>query len=182
MNLLASFSQPSDSRHGPAFLAFPMGELNSDLSMHMLSLVLQSITDAHVDISPFIISEDSNLIFTPTTSPIRSFNTPIQQLSASTSNIGMSFAADRGLCSHHPSGSFLAVRTYASTTMFQVIPPSANNLTPAISLKELASIPTSTTARRSVVDISFHPSSADVCMVNDLGAVFRWSLLENRRM
>ncbi|KAL4258116.1 hypothetical protein AB1N83_008363 [Pleurotus pulmonarius] len=146
MNLLASFSQPSDSRHGPAFLAFPMGELNSDLN-----------------ISPFIISEDSNLIFTPTASPIRSFNTPIQQLSASTSNIG----------------SFLAVRTYASTTMFQVIP---NSATPAISLKELASIPTSTTARRSVVDISFHPSSADVCMVNDLGAVFRWSLLENRRI
>ncbi|KAF9500436.1 hypothetical protein BDN71DRAFT_1462559, partial [Pleurotus eryngii] len=149
MDILASFSQPSNSHRVPAFLAFPMGELNNNLN-----------------ISPFIISKDSNLIFTPTTSPIRSFDTPIQQIAASTSN----------------PGSFLAVRTYGSTTMFQVIPNNATHSSAAMSLKELVSIPTSSTARRSVVDINLHPSSADVCIVNDLGAIFRWSLLENGRI
>ncbi|KAF7440708.1 hypothetical protein PC9H_001055 [Pleurotus ostreatus] len=145
MDILASFSQPSGSHHVPAFLAFPMGELNTNLN-----------------ISPFIISEDSNLVFTPTASPIRSFDTPIQQIAASTSN--------------------LAVRTYGSTTLFHVIPNNATHSSSVMSLEELASIPTSSTARRSVTDINLHPSSGDVCIVNDLGAIFRWSLLENRRI
>lgn len=95
-DILASFSQPSGSHHVPAFLAFPMGELNSNLSMHhfVAYVLLHSITDAHVDISPFIISEDSNLVFTPAASPIRSFDTPIQQIAASTSNLGESPVVD----------------------------------------------------------------------------------------
>ncbi|KAG5220910.1 60S ribosomal protein [Salix suchowensis] len=55
-----------------------------------------------------------------------------------------------------------SVRTYGSTTMFQVIPNNATHSSAAMSLKELVSIPTSSTARRSVVDINLHPSSADM--------------------
>ncbi|TFK55080.1 hypothetical protein OE88DRAFT_1732355 [Heliocybe sulcata] len=77
-------------KHGLA-LAFPMGESKRDLNL-----------------SPFSYEQDSGAVFKPSANAVKTFGTPIMQITSSSSDSGT------------VGKSLLAVRTYASTTLLEV--------------------------------------------------------------
>ncbi|KAF8643784.1 hypothetical protein AX16_008803 [Volvariella volvacea WC 439] len=122
------------------FLTFPMGELNADLN-----------------VSPVRLSAGC-LSFSPNAIAKKSFSSPIRQISSWTK-------ADS-----YQATTYLAVRTYASTSVIdvQVDPVSLD-----ISLVDLATFSRSNTGNKMIVDIGYSYSSpADVMFVTDCGGVY----------
>ncbi|KAF5380885.1 hypothetical protein D9615_004029 [Tricholomella constricta] len=129
------------------FLAFPMGELNRDLNL-----------------SPFCQSENS-VIFKPSAHPTRTFDTPIQQVSASRP------PGATGL--HTP---YLAVRTFGLTSVFEV---NTSQTTPY--LAEAVTVLHADTANRALVDICLSPSPFGALLVTDLGSVYKCGISSGRK-
>ncbi|KAH0583776.1 hypothetical protein H2248_009379 [Termitomyces sp. 'cryptogamus'] len=126
--------------HEQAFLAFPMGELNSDLN-----------------ISPFHDSGDE-IIFKPSAHPIRTFDTPIQQIVTTVPGTQTAY---------------LAVRTFGETSFIGV---DATRSTPYLS--EVAALSHQDTGGRAVVDVVLSETPFSSLVVNDFGSVYRCSIAD----
>ncbi|KAJ7937366.1 hypothetical protein B0H13DRAFT_1945582 [Mycena leptocephala] len=144
-NQLEAFVRSDSSSKQSAFLAFPMGELSRDLN-----------------ISPLLFSEGEGASLRPSAQAIRTFDTPIQQISASKLN-----SASR------KQGTYLSVRTFGATSLLEVKTP-ASGLNPEIRVKELGSITSSDTGDKQVVDVKLSASPLDMTLVNNQGAVYKY--------
>ncbi|KAL0946619.1 hypothetical protein HGRIS_012815 [Hohenbuehelia grisea] len=96
-NIIEHVVQHDGGSKKNAFLAFPMGELNRELN-----------------ISPFYHSRNTGSIFKPSIRSSYTFSTPIQQIISSIPVFGAG-----------QQGTYLAVRTFGSTTLFRFKCPSA---------------------------------------------------------
>ncbi|KAJ7283465.1 hypothetical protein C8J57DRAFT_1292640 [Mycena rebaudengoi] len=140
LEIVACYGAPTEQS---AFLAFPIGELSRDLN-----------------ISPLLFSKEGRTVLKPTAQAIYTFDTPIQQISASKPN-----NENRKHASH------LAVRTFGATSLleFKTTGPASN---PISHLNEVGTIMSSDTGGRQLVDIKIDVS-LDVVMVNDRGSVYK---------
>ena len=103
--------------------------------------------------------------FKPSASPIRSFNTPIQQI--------VSAPADPGQRAEIT----VAVRT-AGSTVFLEVQPKLNTLSGVVS-KELATFTRADCGDRLLMDVMFTGGhDSPVLTVNDAGNVFRCSICD----
>ncbi|KAJ6539023.1 hypothetical protein B0H19DRAFT_1176767 [Mycena capillaripes] len=134
----------SSSKHS-AFLTFPMGELSRDLN-----------------ISPLSFSETVGTSLHPSAQAIRTFDTPIQQISAS-----------RPKSTGRKHATYLSVRTFGATSLLEVKTP-GSSLSPEIRLKELAMIVSSDTGGKQVVDTKISSSPMDMTLVNNQGTVYKY--------
>lgn len=83
-NLLEPICCHAEPSKWVAFLAFPMGPLNSDLSECIITLFKNKITFIWIpDISPFVYGETHHTVFKPSRLSSRTFATPIQQIVSS---------------------------------------------------------------------------------------------------
>ncbi|KAG6837293.1 hypothetical protein H0H93_011895 [Arthromyces matolae] len=114
-----------------AYLAFPMGELNRDLN-----------------VSPF---QDlgKEIVFKPFRLPVRTFDTPIQQIVASSSQT-------QAAC--------ISVRTFGKTSFFEV--DSSKSMP---SLNEITTVSHPDTGERGVVDMTIFHEPFSALLVNDFG-------------
>lgn len=129
----------------------------------------------HTDVSPFLRNQYGKDVFKPTAQAIKSYSTPIQQISASsTGNYKYNDFSWDSLTVFHSkkiSGSFLAVRTLASTSLYGV---DIHDPSPArLRLTDRAFIDSSSTGGRPVVDVRITSSPETGLLVNDQGAVYR---------
>ncbi|KAG6898347.1 hypothetical protein C0992_009022 [Termitomyces sp. T32_za158] len=126
--------------HESAYLAFPMGELNCDLN-----------------ISPFVNSRDG-IVFKPSAHPLRTFKTPIQQITTTVPGI---------------QAPYIAVRTFGHVNFLQV---DASSATPCLS--EVAALLPSETGGRAVVDVVLSATPFSSLVVNDLGSVYQCNIID----
>ncbi|KAG5647242.1 hypothetical protein DXG03_000777 [Asterophora parasitica] len=146
------------------FLAFPMGELNWELSKLSFDPYILSIYNSSEDLSPFRQSGNS-LVFMPSAHSVMSFDTPIQQISTS-----------RPLNSLGLQNSYLAVRTFGPTSVFEV---NTSGNTPY--LTETVTVLHSDTANRALVDMCISPSPFEGLLVNDHGTVYKCGISNGRK-
>ncbi|KAJ7592797.1 hypothetical protein C8J56DRAFT_856230 [Mycena floridula] len=138
-NLLQVLSRQETNGKVVSALAFPMGELNRDLN-----------------ISPFLFSKATGTTFKPSAWSVKKFDTPIQQIVASTLS-----STTTGL-----QKSFLAVRTFGATSILDV---NASPRTTTIS--DVTTITRSDAGNRRIVDVKFSQNPGQAILVNDLGLV-----------
>ncbi|KAJ7367965.1 hypothetical protein DFH08DRAFT_829921 [Mycena albidolilacea] len=129
----------SDSSDQSTSLAFPMGELSRDLN-----------------ISTLLFSEAKGASLCPSAQAIRTFDTPIQQITASKlKDVGGNQAT------------YLAVRTFGATSLLEM-------KTPGMRVKEVGSITSSDTGNQQVVDVQVSASPFDMTLVNNQGTVYKY--------
>ncbi|KAJ7688411.1 hypothetical protein B0H17DRAFT_657363 [Mycena rosella] len=129
-----------------AFLAFPMGELNRDLN-----------------ITPLVYSKDGGACLKPSVQAIRTFDTPIQQISAS-----------RPQGAIQKQASYMSVRTFGATSLME-FKTSGPALNPAMRVKELRTVTSSDTGGTQAVDAKAASSPLDLTIVTNQGAVYKFA-------
>ncbi|KAJ7122766.1 hypothetical protein C8R44DRAFT_704467 [Mycena epipterygia] len=143
-NLLETVIRSDSSSKQSAFLAFPMGELSRDLN-----------------ISPFVFSKHEGASLKASAQAIRTFDTPIQQISAS-----------RPKDATRKQASYLSIRTFGATSLLE-FKTSGSGSNPDMRVKELGSIASSDTGGKQVVDVKIASSPLDMTLVNNQGAVHK---------
>ncbi|TFK42498.1 hypothetical protein BDQ12DRAFT_278405 [Crucibulum laeve] len=123
------------------FLTFPMGEVNRELNL-----------------SSFAVGNDDKMRIKPSTTPIRTFNTPIRQVEGSSSF----------------SGSFLAVRTYGSISLLQLDIGYVGAST--VTVNELGTVVHSDVGKRAIVDVKLPSTPLESILVNDQGSIYTCNL------
>ncbi|KAJ7667681.1 hypothetical protein DFH06DRAFT_1183265 [Mycena polygramma] len=151
-NQLEAIVRPDSDGEKSAFLAFPMGELSRDLN-----------------ISPLLFSEVSGASFRPSARALRTFDTPIQQISASKPQVPSSQAT------------YLSVRTFGATSLHE-IKTSGSDSDPDIRLKEVGSLTSADTGGKQVVDVTLSASPLDMTLVNNQGAVYKYDISNRTRV
>ncbi|KAG7447915.1 uncharacterized protein BT62DRAFT_986039 [Guyanagaster necrorhizus] len=141
-NLLETVISYDSLRPTSSHLAFPMGELGRDLN-----------------ISPFLPS-DNGSVFTPTATPVRSFDTPISQI-----------ASPRYDLSNLTQGALLAVRTYGITSVLEMC---SGDTPKKVKVVDVATIASSDVGGHQMIDVKF-PSVHDLLAVSDHGMVFSYN-------
>ncbi|KAJ7781591.1 hypothetical protein B0H16DRAFT_1498983 [Mycena metata] len=141
-NQLEAIVRSDSASKQTALLAFPMGELNQDLN-----------------ISPLLFSENGGASLHPAAQAVRTFDTPIQQISASKPK------------SSSPSKqqAFLSVRTFGATALFDIKSSGLN-----ATATELASLVSSETGGKPVVDVKISTLPLEMTLVNNEGAVYKY--------
>lgn len=130
------------------------------------------------DISPFLVSKSDRTTFKPAAQPVRTFETPIQQIISSKPS-----TATKQSGSFHPTyhnlkpnartlGSFLAVRTFGSTSLFEMKPANPSRNSAHVQLHDIASITSSDVGKHSVVDMKLLPAPFRSVVVNSHGSVY----------
>ncbi|KAJ7087172.1 hypothetical protein B0H15DRAFT_781592 [Mycena belliarum] len=139
-----------------SFLAFPVGELKRDLN-----------------VSPFVYSKEGGACLKPSPQSIRTFDTPIQQISASKC-IGQKQGShtfwNEKITSHNLLASYLLVRTFGTTSLLE-FKTSGSASNPAMHVEELGSITSSATGGMQAVDVKIAATPLDMTLVNNQGAV-----------
>ncbi|KAJ7047696.1 hypothetical protein C8F04DRAFT_1059775 [Mycena alexandri] len=143
-NQLEAIIRSDTASKQSVFLAFPMGELNRDLN-----------------ISPLLFSENGGSSLRPAAQATRTFDTPIQQISASRPKSGGA----------NKKQAYLSVRTFGATALLD-IKSSASGLNATV--KELASIVSSETGGKPAVDVKISTSPLEMTLVNNEGAVYKY--------
>lgn len=117
-----------------------------------------------------------DIVLKPAAFPSQTFETPIQQIVSSSSENRKQGASS---CVLFPKqnlmlqlASYLAVRTHASTSLFEVKAMSERSAS-EVQLTEKVIIGSSDTGGRPIVDIKIAPSPTAGIIVNDHGAVYR---------
>ncbi|TFY82673.1 hypothetical protein EWM64_g1345 [Hericium alpestre] len=129
-----------DKRHKHAFLAFPTGEVASDLNM-----------------SELLFPKTSGARLVPNLRPIRQFETPILQIATFPP---FSDGFDRS--------PVLAIRTYASTSFFSVaLNQGSTSAASRLGVSELACHQTSDLGGRAVVDVQLSSSPRRATLVDN---------------
>ncbi|RPD66375.1 hypothetical protein L226DRAFT_197300 [Lentinus tigrinus ALCF2SS1-7] len=154
------------ARKTMSFLAFPMGETNTQLN-----------------ISPLVTRSKSKLDLQPKATPVYTFETPIRQIVTSSPTVEHGRAKrKKALISNATRDSFLGVRTMGSVTLFQLKASTFRNDT-------AETIPILTAQRsdlgdRQPADMSFLSSSSGPIgyIVNDIGDIYRSSVLEGKTL
>ncbi|KAI1794593.1 hypothetical protein LXA43DRAFT_995724 [Ganoderma leucocontextum] len=140
------------ARKDHAYLAFPMGERCCQLNM-----------------SPLIVHSKTKIELKPMTTPVYTFDTPIQQILASprTNDVG------KGKI-----GPVLGVRTMGSASFMQV---KVARTTQAVELAPLMTVKRSDIGDRQAIDMSIYPSNTAVGYVaNEAGDIFQCRASESK--
>ncbi|KAF8892511.1 hypothetical protein BD779DRAFT_1436750 [Infundibulicybe gibba] len=145
-NLLEPVISYDHSMKPTTFLAFPMGELKRELNL-----------------SPFILSGQDGIVFTPSPTPMRTFDTPIQQIVASNSLHGIFESV----------GSYLGVRTFGTTSIMQLRPQDSAN---QVHLTDLKTFTSADVGGRAIVDMKLFSSAPELIVVNARGGLYRCDL------
>ncbi|KAF9013908.1 hypothetical protein BDQ17DRAFT_1341711 [Cyathus striatus] len=136
-NALEVIRTYEDKTEQSGYLAFPMGETRTELNL-----------------SPFTVSVSEGTKVEPSTSPVRSFQTPIRQIVSS-----------GGAMADIP----LIVRTYGAVDVLQVRCDET-----AISIDNLASFTSSDLGNYTVVDMKLQMSPVSLLLVNDHGSIYNF--------
>ncbi|KAK0463972.1 uncharacterized protein EV420DRAFT_1476592 [Desarmillaria tabescens] len=143
-NLLETVTSYESSTPVSLHLAFPMGELGRDLN-----------------ISPFLPSENGR-VFTPIATPIRSFDTPISQITSPRYDLP-----------NLAQGALLAARTYGVTCVLEM---RSCDTPKEVKLFDVATISPSDVGGHQMIDVRF-PSVHDLLVVNDQGTAFSYNFI-----
>ncbi|KAJ6510161.1 hypothetical protein C8R47DRAFT_784787 [Mycena vitilis] len=152
-NQLAAIVRSDSDWKQSAFLAFPMGELSRDLN-----------------ISPLLFSEVGVASFRPSARALRTFDTPIQQISASKHRAPSSQGT-----------TYVSVRTFGATSLHELM-TSGSDSGSGIRVKEVGSLTSADTGGKQVVDVTVSSSPLDVTLVNNQGAVYKYDISNRTRI
>ncbi|RDX56514.1 hypothetical protein OH76DRAFT_1426024 [Lentinus brumalis] len=140
-------------KHVP-YLAFPMGETNSQLNM-----------------SPLTIRSRTKVDLKPRAAPVHTFQTPIRQIVSSPHVVETGTVRD----------SFLGVRTMGSATIFKVKASAAFG-NDAVETSSVVTVQRSSIGDRQPVDMTVLSSSSGTIgyVVNDMGDIYRCGVSEGK--
>lgn len=162
-----------------------MGELNRDLSkLHVTDQ--GALFNLRSDLSSIRYLEQHEISFSPNTSPVRSFKTPMQQIVASKYIPNHTEQSKLTVLLLHASSlymfladSYLAVRTFDATSVMKVATSDTSKMSAQIA--ELASIVPTDTDRRAIVDIKLFSSPFATFAITDNGALYRLNVADGRK-